>query len=145
LEVIVLKITQECDYAIRIVLMLAKLGSGKRVDAASIAETQSIPQRFTVKILRKLVQSGLVTSFKGAKGGYQLGKKAETITLKDVMWVIDGPVEINKCVNEEYICGRTEKQDCPVHCQLIHINDMIDKELEKIDFAYLAEQEKDSE
>ena len=80
MEVIVLKITQECDYAIRIVLMLAKLGSGKRVDAASIAETQSIPQRFTVKILRKLVQSGLVTSFKGAKGGYQLGKKAETIT-----------------------------------------------------------------
>lgn len=140
-----MKITQECDYAIRIVLMLAKLGEGERVDAGSIAETQHIPQRFTVKILRKLVQGGLVTSFKGAKGGYQLGKEAEAITLKDVIWVIDGPVEINKCVSEEYICGRKKKQDCPVHCQLKRMNDMIDRELEKINFAHLAEQEKDTE
>ncbi len=140
-----MKITQECDYAIRIVLMLAKLGSGKRIDAGSIAELQHIPQRFTVKILRKLVQGSLVTSFKGARGGYQLGREAEAITLKDVMWVIDGPVEINKCVNEEYICGRKKKQDCPVHCQLKRINEMIGRELEKINFADLAELEKDTE
>lgn len=136
-----MKITQECDYAVRIVLMLAILDDGERVDAGSIAERQCIPQRFTVKILRKLVQSGLVKSFKGAKGGYQLGREAKMITLKDVIWVIDGPVEINKCVNEDYVCGRKKKQDCPVHCQLQRLNDMIDRELEKIHFEDLGKQE----
>jgi len=136
-----LKITQECDYAVRIVLLLAISDGDERTDAASIAERQSIPQRFTVKILRKLVQSGLVKSFKGAKGGYQLGRTAKEITLKDVIWVIDGPVEINKCVNEDYVCGRKKKEDCPVHCQLQQLNDMIVRELEKINFEDLVEQE----
>lgn len=136
-----MKITQECDYAIRILLMLSNLDSGERADAGSIAESQCIPSRFTVKILRKLVQGGLVKSFKGAKGGYRLGREAAEITLKDVVWLIDGPVEINKCINESFVCGRKKKQECSVYCQLLRINDMIGRELENISFADLGGQE----
>ena len=72
--------TLEADYAVRIVehLVLA----GRKCDAASIAEATQVPLRFALKILRKLVQSGLVTSYKGARGGYQLARPASEITLR---------------------------------------------------------------
>ena len=54
-------ITQESDYAIRIVYCLA--GSDTRRDARSISEEICVSLRFSLKILGKLVQSGLVTSF----------------------------------------------------------------------------------
>lgn len=136
-----LKITQECDYAIRIVLMLSGLGAGARVDANSIAQAQGVPQRFTVKILRKLVQGGIVCSFKGAKGGYCLQRPPEDITLKELVFLIDGPVEINKCLGGSYVCGRGRMPVCAVRRQLQRINSMICDELGKIDFASLREQE----
>lgn len=137
-----LKITQECDYAIRILMMLSELGDEERADANRIATEKEIPQRFTVKILRKLVQGGLVQSFQGAKGGYRTGRAPEEITLKDVVWLIDGPIEINKCMNDSYHCANRENHGCPVYCHLRRINGIIQKELENIHFAALSCKEK---
>ena len=63
-------ITQETDYAIRIVYCLAK--SGVRRDARSISEEMCISLRFALKILGKLAQGGLVSSFKGNRAGFRL-------------------------------------------------------------------------
>ncbi len=52
--------TLEADYAVRIVELLA--ASGKKIDAGSIAEKTHVPLRFCLKILRKLVEDGLITS-----------------------------------------------------------------------------------
>ena len=60
-------ITQESDYAIRIIYCLAK--NQKRMDARSISQEMSVSLRFSLKILGKLVASGLVASFKGNRGG----------------------------------------------------------------------------
>ena len=67
-------ITQESDYAIRIVYCLAK--SSARRDARGISEEINVSLRFSLKILGKLVQSGIVTSFKGNRGGYELARPA---------------------------------------------------------------------
>ena len=69
-----MKITVECDYALRIILHLAGLNDGAKADSASIAESQKIPQRFNTKILRKLSMAGIIKSYKGSKGGYMLSK-----------------------------------------------------------------------
>ena len=79
-------ITQETDYAIRIVYCLAK--SGARRDARSISEEMCISLRFALKILGKLAQGGLVSSFKGNRGGYELARSAKDISLKDVIDVV---------------------------------------------------------
>ena len=65
-------ITLEADYAIRIMLALA--ANTGRMDAGSISQEAVVSLRFALKILRKLVNSGLVQSFKGVKGGYELAK-----------------------------------------------------------------------
>lgn len=65
-------ITLEADYAIRIVNCL--VDASQRMDAQKIADAACVSLRFSLKILRKLVSSGIVQSFKGAKGGYVLAK-----------------------------------------------------------------------
>ena len=59
-------ITQESDYAVRIVYCLAKCGT--RRDARGISEEMCVTLRFSLKILGKLVSSGIVESYKGNRG-----------------------------------------------------------------------------
>ena len=74
-----MKITQESDYALRIVQYLANQEES-RVGASIIAKDQDVPLRFALKILRKLRQKDLIKSFMGVKGGYVLNKKAKDLT-----------------------------------------------------------------
>ena len=85
-------ITQESDYAVRIVYCLAKCGT--RRDARGISEEMCVTLRFSLKILGKLVSSGIVESYKGNRGGYELARPASEITLKDVIDAVEGPYDL---------------------------------------------------
>lgn len=102
-------ITLEADYAVRIVNCLAEQGS--RLDAKNLAERTGVTLRFSLKILRKLVGSGIVRSFKGTQGGYELAKSPDQITLGEVIELVDGPITISRCVGaHDYACTR-QKED----------------------------------
>ena len=133
-----MRITQECDYAFRIMLYLSSLGQEKRMDAVTIAQSQCIPQRFAIKILRKLTLAGLVNSYKGVKGGYSIARDPSLISMKDVSQVIDGPQEINRCLNSEFECSRISKASCPLHVQLNKINQTVNDALAHITFDMLV-------
>ncbi len=97
-------LNSETDYAIRIVSCLAE--SDERIDAAGIAELTGVTQRFTLKILHRLVQAGIVKSFKGNKGGYVLARPAGKITLLQVVEEIYGPLTLSRC-HSDGSCGCT--------------------------------------
>jgi len=121
-----MRITQESDYALRIITAMAAYD--EVADAGKIADETSVSQRFTLKILNKLTKGGLVRSFKGAKGGYKLNADADTITLKQVIELIDGPVAIARCVEGDEACSlNCDKAACIYH----HIFDGISLELAK--------------
>ena len=65
-----MRITREVDYALRIVLMLSR--EQKQIEAKVISESNGIPYRFTLKILRKIVQAGIIRSYRGVNGVYVL-------------------------------------------------------------------------
>lgn len=71
--------------------LASNIGSGEPVRIRQIAAQHDIPSRFLVQILLQLKGAGLVTSTRGAAGGYQLIKPPDEITLGDVMSVIEGP------------------------------------------------------
>lgn len=119
-----MRITLESDYALRIVSELAR--SGEVVDANTLAEKTSVTVRFTLKILHKLVQGDLVVSYKGVKGGYKLKVGAESITLKQIIELIDGPIAIVRCLDSGEGCSmRSDKTACIYH----HIFDKISFDL----------------
>lgn len=104
-------ITLEADYAVRIVDCLAR--HGIRMDAKSLSAHTGVTLRFSLKILRKLVAEGIVRSFKGTQGGYELAKPAREITLGEVIETVEGPITISRCVGaEDFVCSRAESQTC---------------------------------
>jgi Rrf2 family protein len=62
-----------------------------------IAANASIPQNFLEQILLELKKQGILTSIKGAYGGYKLAKDLKDITLKDVMMILEADVFSDVC------------------------------------------------
>lgn len=132
-----MRITQEADYAIRIVCLLAE--ENRLLDAMTIADGAHITQRFALKILRKLVLGGLVRSYKGANGGYELVESPEKVTLKAVIELIDGEIAISKCLMEDHVCSKQGemKSACAVHRIFDAINRDVIQKLDGITVASL--------
>ncbi len=121
-----MRITLESDYALRIVTALAE--SREVIDARTLSEKTLVTPRFALKILHKLVNGGIVLSFKGVKGGYKLAIPSDQITLKRVIELIDGPIAIARCLESEEACSlNCDKTACIYH----HIFDTISNELAK--------------
>ena len=127
-----MRITQEADYALRIVYLLAQ--TGKLTDAGTISAQVGVTDRFTVKILRKLVQSGIVTSQKGASGGYMLARQPGEVSMRQVLETIDGPMFISRCLEDGYECTRTgdKKHCCTFHCIFEKLNRNLSETLDKV-------------
>ncbi|MGN0604396.1 MAG: RrF2 family transcriptional regulator [Oscillospiraceae bacterium] len=127
-----MNITLESDYAVRIVGCLCE--AGKRLDANSISDRTAVSLRFSLKILRKLVAAGIVVSFKGTQGGYELARKPQDITLKDVIEAIDGKYAISKCLTDSYECSRGMSGKCGYQKVFIEISQMVNAKLEDYSF-----------
>lgn len=125
-------ITLEADYAVRIVSCLSK--AEKRLDAKTISEQASVTQRFALKILRKLVANGLIKSFKGTQGGYELAKNPSEISLKDVIETVEGQYHFSRCLSEEYGCNRGMSGHCQFQRVFAQISEDVAKKLDSYTF-----------
>jgi Rrf2 family protein len=91
-----MKISAKTEYACIAMLELSsRYGSGVPVRIRKIAERHNVPPRFLVQILLQLKGAGLVASTRGAAGGYHLLKAPDTISLGEVMDVIEGATNDN--------------------------------------------------
>lgn len=87
-------VSAKVDYAMRALLVIAHDGepSGELIKGDRLASEQHIPARFLEGILRQLRQAGVVSSQRGADGGYRLARPASEITVADVVRALDGPL-----------------------------------------------------
>ncbi|RLS28769.1 MAG: Rrf2 family transcriptional regulator [Planctomycetota bacterium] len=90
-----MRLSAKTEYAAIAILELARnWGSEEPVRIRSIAAAHGVPSRFLVQILLQLKGAGVVTSTRGAAGGYQLARSPAEITLDDIFRVIEGPDEL---------------------------------------------------
>ncbi|MEV6650241.1 Rrf2 family transcriptional regulator [Streptomyces sp. NPDC051219] len=87
-----MRISARADYAVRAALQLAASRDAGPLKAEGIADAQDIPHKFLEGILNDMRRGGLVSSQRGGNGGYRLAKPAESITIADVIRVVDGPL-----------------------------------------------------
>ena len=118
-----MRISLEADYAVRIVQCLAN--EQCRLGAKAISAKTGVTERFTIKILHKLVNADIVKSFKGVGGGYELSREPQNITLLQVLEVIEGPLVISRCSDDGHDCC----EDCL--CYFHHIFDEAAVEIAK--------------
>jgi Rrf2 family transcriptional regulator, cysteine metabolism repressor len=92
------------EYGIRMMMDLARhFGEGPQ-SLADVARHESLPAPYLEQLAGKLRRAGLVTSFHGAHGGYQLTRSPIEITVGDVLRVLEGPISPMICATE----GETE-------------------------------------
>ena len=130
-----MKITQEADYAIRFVYILAKQRDMVQ-GAAQLSQAAATPERYTLKILHKLKHQGIVQSVKGAHGGYLLACDPSEISLKRVIEAIDGEIALSKCMGEDP-CSRMgeNKQGCCFHRIFCNLSQEVAERLSGITIA----------
>ena|SRR6185436_19193943 len=86
-----MKLSAKTEYACLAMLqMAAEYENSEPLQIRRIANEQGIPSRFLVQILLQLKGAGLVTSTRGAAGGYRLTRPPQEISLADVIEVIEG-------------------------------------------------------
>jgi Rrf2 family transcriptional regulator, cysteine metabolism repressor len=87
-----MKISAKAEYACLAVLALAQQGpDAPPLRIREISEAYGIPDRYLVQILLQLKGAGLVTSTRGASGGYRLARAASRISLSEILSAIEGP------------------------------------------------------
>lgn len=84
-------VSARLDYGVRALLELAQR-DGQTVKADAIAQAQGIPLKFLEAILRDLKLAGMVTSQRGASGGFRLAQPSAEISVADIARALDGPL-----------------------------------------------------
>jgi len=93
-----MQLTRAGEYAIKSLLYLAAQGADSRIMASDVASAQQIPVNFVRKILESLAKTGLVKSYRGAGGGFTLGRAPEQISVRNIIEAVEGPLALNQCL-----------------------------------------------
>lgn len=93
------------DYAVLVLTSMVSRACGMET-APSLAERTGLPAPTVAKILKLLVKDGLVSSHRGATGGYVLARPADSINVAQIITAIDGPIALTDCVDGgDALCG----------------------------------------
>jgi Rrf2 family iron-sulfur cluster assembly transcriptional regulator len=95
-----MRFSLQVQYAICGVFDLAYNGHGDPVQIRVISERQGVPARYLEQIFGRLRRSEIVSSKRGPGGGYTLARTAATITLREVLEAVEGPLEQSMAMND---------------------------------------------
>ncbi len=105
-----LRISKLTDYGVVLAAHLA--ARREAVSVRELAEHTGLPQPTVAKVLKALSKSGLVTSTRGVRGGYELLRRPEQVSVAEVIEALEGPISVTECAD-----GTTEAGCARVgHC-----------------------------
>jgi Rrf2 family protein len=87
--------------------------NGGRLTSYQLAEETRIPPEFLRKILSALARARIIGAVRGPQGGVRLARKAEEISLLEIVEAIEGPLALSECTRTPPVCPRASA--CPVH------------------------------
>ena len=87
-----MKLSFASGYALAALAYIARAKPDGPVASHVIAEAAGLPERYLLKVLKPLVDAGVLRSLKGPNGGYRLARPPKGLTLLEVVEAADGPV-----------------------------------------------------
>ena len=135
-----LKINRQTDYAVRVVLALAKRAEGTRLSTAAVRREMLIPPAFMMRIVAQLARAKLLRTFPGRDGGLMLPRPAEEITLKDVVEAFEGPILLSQCLQAKGEDDCPFQMNCPVRSKWGRVQVAMLREMASISFEDLAQE-----
>ena len=114
-----LRISKMTDYAILVMVELAR--EGEMLSAQALADRINVEVPTASKVLKLLAGGGLVESYRGANGGYRVSRRAEEISVAEVIAAIEGPIAMTECSVEAGLCNQEENCDLRGNWQRISL------------------------
>ncbi len=131
-----MKLSTRSRYGLRMMLELTKRYNEGPVSVKDISGVQNISIKYLQQLAIILEKGGLIRSFRGAYGGYQLTKEPKDIKIKDVVLLLEGNLYIVPCLVDEDYCDRV--RDCATRKIWKKINEEIIRILESYTLEDLA-------
>lgn len=101
-----MKISTKARYGLRILIDLVQYAGDRPRMIREISESQGISQKYIGRLIIDLRKAGILRSVRGAKGGYVLKKKPEELNLLEIVEVMEGKMNLVRCVSSPRICKR---------------------------------------
>jgi Rrf2 family transcriptional regulator, cysteine metabolism repressor len=90
----------KAEYGVRLMIELGRQPGSTPISLNSVAEAERLPLSYLEHLVAKLRKAGLVTSTRGAHGGYRLAKPAAEITMDAVVQALEGQIAPMECFHE---------------------------------------------
>jgi FeS assembly SUF system regulator len=92
-----MRLSHLADYAVVLMTAAARYPAGARLSATELAADTGVPLPTTQKLMGQLTGCGLLTSARGASGGFALSRPASEISLADIVEAVEGPIAMTVC------------------------------------------------
>jgi Rrf2 family nitric oxide-sensitive transcriptional repressor len=127
------------DYAIRALFYLAM--EKHPVGGSEISEKMNIPHSYLLTIMGKLKKAGFVSAARGHIGGYYLVKEPEAISMWDIISVMEGTTQVNRCLEDDQYCSRLAVDICPIRQAYGTVQKNMEETFKNVTLKQLVEQQ----
>jgi Rrf2 family protein len=141
----------KAEYGVRLMVELGRHAGAagpevtRPVALGAVAEAETLPLSYLEHLVAKLREAGLVTSVRGAHGGYRLARPASEITMLDVVEALEGPIAPMECFHVDregrVLCSHEEDGDraCATKLLWTRVQGGVNKALSGTTLADLVE------
>lgn len=133
-------ITRDTDYALR-ALCYSACHPGQKISVKDIVKKLEIPRSFLRKICQRLNKKGILKSYKGKGGGFELAINPNKIYLIDLIEIFQGPLKLNECMFKNEICP--DIKACPLSKKIERIQKYVFGQLGNITVKSLIDKKGD--
>jgi Rrf2 family transcriptional regulator, iron-sulfur cluster assembly transcription factor len=135
-----LRINRQTDYAVRVILALAKRGEGARLSTRTIQQEMLIPPALMMRIVAQLAKTEVINTFPGREGGLMLRRPPSQITLKDILEAFEGPLLLSQCLQVKGEDDCPFQANCPVRKKWGRVQAAMLREMSMITFEDLSQE-----
>jgi FeS assembly SUF system regulator len=109
-----MRLSHLADYAVVLMTAAARREAGERLSATALSAETGVPLPTAQKLMSQLAGAGLLSSVRGAGGGFTLARPSAAISLADIIEAIEGPITMTQC------SGSDEASECALdaHCRV---------------------------
>jgi len=103
-------LNKKTDYGMELMIALAKKYRQGPLSLRQIAKEKKLPFKYLEQVVTPLRKAGLIKARQGRDGGYFLKKKPEIISVREIVEVLEGPVELGACFGcpKAMVCGQKD-------------------------------------
>lgn len=104
------RLSKLTDYALVVMSCMARSSNQSSRTARDLSVELRLPLPTVSKLLKELLQSGLLVSHRGTKGGYSLTREPHEISLAKIIAAMEGPIALTECSTDTI--GLCELEPC---------------------------------